>query len=718
MGNNTVATEAEEKWDADTLKKREDQRNQLRQIIFEAHEAGADDRRDAARRLLADDDLAYTFDELPYNKDYVSALYRGVKRSTGKDAEISVKKTKELIENDFEFFNMVRDGSLVMGGLNLIDVMSNYDESQKADMLRRLETYDRVDAFGKGSRPFIEQLAGVGTGIGVDIVTTGGLGTVYKLLTKPVTHKLEGEVLKSALSPTQKVMAGGAGYSATGDITQQATEMQLREDQKYSPTRTGVATTLGGVTPLAGKPVGTVVGKIQRVAHIPQTIGTIAKRVNPDWVGGLAATKQLQDAFDTVQLRGVNLESGQAQMAFKFKNIFNNIDSAIDGQYKNINLKINKNDLETIVRKYKNKGIEIPPEIDAVIKELQPSYAGRLHGYGSGKGTYIESTLNPDDALRTMKRKLWNSKLDKIRADKRGLADSYDAMRRELVDLEEESAKKIGGKTYDQYKSLKNDFEKLDDLMNETDMGKKIVAIAHNVDDKAVINAGKLVREMVSGDFAWNKFDNFIKTLEKFGQIEGRVGAASSIKKELQDSFGYFLTHDKGSKLVELLHAPDGRGMKLLKSIYPDDIKTWKNLESLAEKLAKATGKAKTTGNSVIANMVVARIGSKLGKDIAGEAGQAGGAIISIPLLHGLLNSKFFQSAMVHALNNDGRFSTSTRRWLQKKGLTISEINSLTDTLTGLPFAGFTMGNIEEIWEKNKDSIDARIEEIRQGYLF
>ena len=75
MGNNTVATEAEEKWDADTLKKREDQRNQLRKIIFEAHEAGAVDRRDAARRLLANDDLEYTFDELPYNKDYVSAWF-------------------------------------------------------------------------------------------------------------------------------------------------------------------------------------------------------------------------------------------------------------------------------------------------------------------------------------------------------------------------------------------------------------------------------------------------------------------------------------------------------------------------------------------------------------------------------------------------------------------------------------------------------------------
>jgi len=713
MGNNTVATETEEKWDADTLKKREDQRTQLRQIIFEAHESGAVDRRDAARRLLANDDLKYTFDELPYNKDYVSALYRGFKRSNGEDAEISVKKTKELIENDFEFFNMVRDGSLVMGGVNLVDVMANYDDSQKADMLRRLETYDKVDAFGRGSRPFSEQLMGVGSGVGVDILF-GGIPAAYKILSRPVTHKAEGEIIKKALSPTQKVMAIGGGYGGTFDVEQQATEIQLRPEQEYDPLRTTVATGLGAVTPLAGKPIGTAIGKVQRIFHFPQTAGTVAKK--SDWVGGLAATRQLQDAFDAVQLRGVDMDSGSAQMAFKLKTTFKNIDNSFDGQYKQLELNVNKNDIELLVNKYQKQGVEIPQEVLDVIQSLQSTRRPRS-GYGSGKGTYIESTVKPDAALRTIKNKLWQAKQDKIRADKRGVAGSYDKLRRELIDLEESVAKKAGGDTYTQYKGLKKDFETFHKY-KETDMGKKIIDIVEKkgIDSKNSVEV--LMNEMTSGDFSWNKYQGFMKNLEKFGNIEGRTGAASSIKREMQESFGYFLTHDKGSRLIEMLGQPDGRGMKLLKNVYPDDIKLWNNLESLAQKMAKTKGKAKPMASSVIANMVTARLGSKLGGDLGGELGSGAGAIGGIWGINSLMNSKFFQNAMVHALNNDGRFSTGTRRWLQKKGLSAGEINSLTDAMTGLPFAGFTLGNVEEIWEKNKDSIDARIEEIRQGYLF
>jgi len=711
MGNNT---DAEEKWDVDTLKKREDQRNQLRKIIFEAHEAGSVDRRDAARKLLAKDDLQYTFDELPYNKDYVSALYRGFKRSNGEDAEINVNKTKELIEKDFEFFNMVRDGSLVAGGVNLIDVIANYDDAQKADMLRRLETYDRVDAFGRGSRPFIEQLKGVISGVGLDIATTGGIATAYKLLTRPFTHKIEGEIIKSALSPTQKLMAGSAGYGAAFDVEQQATEMQLRPEQEFDPLRTGISATIGATTPLIGKPVGYVAGKAQRVFHFPQTAGTIAKK--SDWVGGLAATRQLQDAFDAVQLRGVNMESGSAQMALKLKTTFKNIDNSFDGQYKQLKLNVNKNDIEVLVSKYQKQGVEIPQEVLDVIQSLQ-STIRPMSGYGGNKGTYIESTVKPDAALRTIKNKLWQAKQDKIRADKRGVAFSYDRLRRELIALEESVAKKTGGDTYTQYKGLKKDFETFNKY-KETDMGKKIIDIVEKKGIESKNSVEVLMNEMTSGDFSWNKYQGFMKNLEKFGNIEGRTGAASSIKKEMQQSFGYFLTHDKGSRLVAMLGQPDGRGMKLLKNVYPDDVKLWNNLESLAQKMAKAKGKAKPMASSVIANMVTARLGSKLGKDIGGELGAGAGAISGIWGINSLMNSKFFQNAMVHALNNDGRFSTSTRRWLQKKGLTAGEINSITDTMTGLPFAGFTMGNVEEIWDNNKDSIDARIEEIRQEYLF
>ena len=722
---------AEEEWNLKTWKKREEQRDQLRSIIFDASKAGNNEKVQAAIKLL-DGELEYTYDEQPLNKDYVSALYRSKKRKSGQDTEVNPKTTKQLIENDFNFFNMAADGSLVVGGMTLLDVVNNYDEPEKADMLRRLKTYRNSDALGKGSRNFGDQAMGVGTGVGIDLIATAGAGTAAKLgkgtldwfaekLAPGMLPKAVTSPLVSALSPTQKVAAASAGYGGTFDTTQQNIEMQLDEEKEYDPVQGITSTAISAVAPYAAKPAGRVINKISRVAHLPQAAGWVAKKVSPEWTGGIAATKQLQEAFDAIGLRGVDMTSGSAQTAFKIKSMFQNVDNAIEGQYSNLNLNVDRNAIEKIIRDAKNKGIEIPESVNTIIKQLQ-STRRRMGGYGQGQGTYIESTLRPDQALRNIKNKLWTEGQDAKRQGKSGTTDLYNIIRRELIELEESTAKKVGGEKYIEYKGLKNDVEILDKL-KETDMGKKIFNIVGKNDEESQLAVQSLMNDMTSGDFALGRYTSFMKSMEKFGNIEGRTGAASSLKNEMQESFGYYLTYKKGNKFIEMLSQPDGRGMDLLKTVYPDDAKIWANLESLAEKMAKSGGKSKGMANSVIANMVTARLGSKLGGDIGDKLGSkdlgaGAGAIGGILGLNKLLNSKRFQDGMVHALDNDGRFATSTRSWLKKQGYSIKEINNLTDTLTGLPFAGFGTGNFDEIWEKNKDQMDARIEEIRQDFLF
>lgn len=715
MAESTVDGGNEQKWNATTWKRREAQREELRSIIFKASDSGETDKMKAAISLLEGDELSYRFDEKSFDKDYVSALYRSKIRKTGEDVKVDIKTTKELIEADHEFFNMVRDGSLVMAGVTLIDVVANYSEVEKADMLRRLQSYEKTNSFGEGSRGFGEQLAGVATGVGVDIITTGGLASLYKLLTKPFTHKIEGNLLKSALSPTQKMAAGSAAYGSVFDLEQQGIEMQLDESQEFSPTRNLVSTAVSGTMPVFAKPAGAILGKVVRPAtHWAQSITHPLKKM--PWVGGLAATKQLQDAFDAVQLRGVDMESGAAQMAYKIKNIFKNADNAISGQYKNLNLNVDKNALESIIRTAKNNGVDVPQSVLDIIKSIQPTRR-KMSGYGSGQGTYIEPTIRIDAALRKMKTKLWEAKQDAIRKGESNTGNKYNKIRRELIALEEASAKKMGGDTYATYTGLKKDVQMLEKLQ-ETEMGGKLYKIWGQSGEDAVKGVEKMMDEMTSGTYAWGKYTGFMKSLEKYGNIEGRTKAGSSLKKEIQESVGFFLTQGKGKRLIEVLHHPDGRGMKLLKAIYPDDIKAWGHLEELARKMAKSTGAAKKMGDSVIANMVVARLGSKLGGSIGGDVGAGAGAITGIMGISQLLNSKFFQNAAVHALNNDGRMSTTTRSWLRKKGYTGKDINAITDAFMGLPFAGYAAGNFDEIWEKNKDSLDARIEEIRQGFLF
>ncbi|MBT4122431.1 MAG: hypothetical protein HOE35_00695 [Candidatus Ruthia sp.] len=715
MAESTVDGGNEQEWNATTWKKREAQRDELRSIIFQARDSGETDKMKSAISLLEGDELSYRFDEKSFDKDYVSALYRGKKRKTGEDVKVDIKTTKELIENDHEFFNMVKDGSLVMAGVTLIDVVANYSEAEKADMLRRLQSYEKTSSFGKGSRGFGEQLAGVASGVGVDIVTTGGLATLYKLLTKPVTHKLEGEMLKKVLSPNQKMAAGGGAYGSVADLEQQGIEMQLDENQEFSPTRNIISAGVSAVTPLAGKPAGKIVGKVVRpILHPAQSTTTMFKKM--PWVGGLAATKQLQDAFDAVDLRGVDMESGSAQMAFKIKNIFKNADNAISGQYKNLGLNVDRNALESIVRNAQKRGDTIPDSVLDVIKSLQ-STQRPLGGYGGGKGSYVESTVRVDAALRKMKTKLWEAKQDAVRKGESATGNKYNKLRRELIDLEELSAKKMGREKYDTYMGLKKDVETFAQLQ-ETEMGGKLYKVWGQSGEDAVKGVEKMMDEMTSGTYAWGKYKSFMTSLEKYGNIEGRTKAGSSLKKEIQESVGFFLTQNKGKRLIELLHNPDARGMKLLKAVYPDDIKTWDGLEALASKMAKSTGSAKKMGDSVIANMVVARLGSKLGGSIGGDVGAGAGAITGIMGISQLLNSKFFQNAAVHALNNDGRMSTVTRSWLRKKGYTGKDINAMTDAFMGLPFAGYAQGYFDEIWEKNKDQLDARIEEIRQGFLF
>jgi hypothetical protein len=722
MGKSADNTNTEEEWGAGKWQQREMYRNQLRKIILDANKDGKKDKAAAGIKLLNGDDLEYTFDELHLNKDYVGTLYRGYNRKNDKNKSVSLENTKELIESDFEFWNRVRDGSLVLGGINLVDVMANYDENEKADMLRRLKTYDKVDALGTGSRPFLEQLAGVGTGVGVDVVATGGIGTVYKILTKPVSHKIEGKIIESALSPQAKMASISATYGGGGDIERQALELEVGAREDYSIPQTITTTGISAIAPKVAEKFGQGLGYVTRpIQNIPTSFAILAKSMGgKDWVGKFGSSQKLQEAFDLVGLRGVDMKSGSAQLSFNLKNTWKNINNAFSGQYKNLNLTIKPIELESIINKWKNSRLPMLDGVTTLMEKLKPTYR-RMSGYGSGKGSTIASSANPAETLRSIKKILWDA-ADDIRTGRTKKYDSsqikeLNALRRELINLEDKAAFRAGKDTHIQYRQLKDDFGKFED-MKGTDMGRTIRDIVQKKSHESTDSAEKLAHDMVSGDFAWNKFNMFVDSVEKFGNIEGRKGVVKTIRGDIQNSVGYFLTQKNGKKLVELMETPDGRGMDILKGLYPDDVKLWKSIESFAKKLDKTAGKSHASTGSVIANMVTARLGSKLGEQVGGQTGSVVGTLLGIPLVNSLLKSKFFQNAMVNAINNKGRLPVAGHNWLKKQGLNKEQIYSIQDTILGLPFAGFSIGNVEEIWDKSEGAIDARIEEIRKGFLF
>jgi len=694
---------------------REKNRRYIRNLIGKAEEKGNLDTVLALNELLKE--VPYEFNELSYNASYVRALKDNWKFNNPQDSaeeESKMPNISDLIDQDFNHWNGI-ESSLVLGGEAVYDSYSEKDDDVKANALKRFRTYIDTDIFGEESRPFLEQVKGVAPGVGIDLAATSGAGTIANLTKQAFGKQASRNLLINALSSKAKLSATGATYSGVGDAELQAMNVNLGGQDSYDPLQGVASATIGAVVPHGGRAVGNVAGRFGRAGtHWMQSLGTATSKLTGGYGATSAARGVVRKAGDVLEKYGVD-RGAAVDFSRNLSQVFDDAAKYFRNSYNAIPLdNINPIGIKSIVAKWKNKtGEKLPDEAKNVMKKL------------------AVKDITPIEALRELKDVIWrasqesNSNSTKKFLTKDGAKDFLTGKSKaknlydQLREIERNAAINQGKGS--EYKALLDADSQFRTLMSknnkENNMGQKLLAASRDTE-----TASKLIKDMGVGDFSWERYISFQKSLNTILKNTSNESAAGAINRNIQKTLGGFLRGDEGNYkgLIKLLNTK--HGMKTLKTIYPDDAKFWKQMEHISSKLPESKGGA----SSVIMNMAIARLGSHIGQDLTQGAaskhiqklGPLGGALGGISLVNKLVDYPFFQNAMINAYKRKGgTLNTATKSWLKHKGYGRKEIGIVQDTLWGMLGTGYATGSLDEIWRDNKDPIKRRLKEIELGYV-
>lgn len=682
-----------EKTTQEIFDKREKYRKEIRGRMVNAYNSG-DVKTFRAFQELLEGNLQYEFKELINNRPYTKSLTNNYFKTHGEQYDGNITK---LIEDDFEHWNLI-EGSLLVGGKSVFDAYTQMDEETKKNNATRWKAYINTSPVGEYSRDFDEQFKGVAKGVGVDIAATAGYGLAANLTRKAFGKQATRTALTTALSTKTKVAGTGALYGMTADVERQTMEMGLGTRDEYDIGQGVASTVIGAVAPTVVGPAGRMIGKAGRaVTHPLQSASTFAKTITGGYAATSAARGTAREAGDVIENYGASVDVGasnfQSNLNLGLKNTHTYYQSAFDA----IPLEnINPVGIRNIVQRWnKTTGMVLPDKAKQIMAKLD------------GK------TITPIEALRELKKVLYTEGNDmaSTTSDKSTLF----GFRKELINIEEIAALNQGmGK---EYMALKKSYGEFQELL-KTPMGKKILAASDDPN-----KAGALIKSMALGDFSWNNLRQFQIGLNKTLRGTGQDQTSVNLNKNIQNAMGGFLKGTDGNykNLVTLLNSDTG--LQTLKRIYPKDKIFWESMEELSKKLPASKGGS----SSVVMNMAIARVGANIGTDLTRGAtsaqlqkiGPIVGAIGGISVVNKLVDTPFFQNAMIKAYKRaGGTLDTTTKAWLKNKGYSRTEINSIQDTLWGLTGTGFALGSLDEIWEKYEDPTKRKIEEIKAGYIW
>ena len=678
---------------SESFKTRESQRKRIRGLMVDAYNNKEVDKFKAFQELL-EGELNYEFEELQNNGSYTKALKNNYFAKTGEqfDADINT-----LIEDDFEHWNLI-DASLIAGGIAAVNSFTEMDEDIKKNNLIRYRSYISTPSFGEYSRDFSEQAKGIGAGVGLDVVASGGVGTVASLTTKALGKKAARNLLLSGLSSKTKVTGTGALYGMVGDVERQTMEIGMGDREKYDIGQTVVSAGMGSVAPHAGALVGRTIGPVGRVLSHPfQAAGTAVQKITGGYAATAAARGMTREAGETIAKYGDDVATGSTNFKNNLNNSINKTHTYYQDSFDAIPLtNINPVGVQNVIVQWSKKaGMEVSPKAQAVIEKLKAK------------------DITSIQALRELKKILWTQSNDvtSTASDKVAL----NGFRNQLIKIEENAAINQGKGA--EYLALKSSYAKYNELL-KTKMGQKIINASKDEE-----SAGRLIKSMAIGEFSWNNYRQFQIGMNKALKGTGNESSAISLNRNIQEAMGGFLRGESGdyANLIKLIN--NKNGLQTLKRMYPEDKAFWQSMEELGSKLPQQKGGA----SSVVMNMAIARLGSNIGTDLTSGAASAQlralgpivGAVGGISVVNKLVDAPFFQRAMIKAYNRSGgTLDTATKAWLKNKGYSRTEINSIQDTLWGLSGTGFALGGLDEIWEKYEDPTKRKIEEIKAGYIW
>jgi len=647
----------------DTLKEREQLRTDLTLQYEQAIRNQDVDSADQILEMMEDSELSRTYDEQKYNTEYVDALKWKHKQETGEDYE---GPASVLVEQDFEHWNFFTN-NITAGALNLGDIVVNMSEAEKANALTRFQSFDDTSAWGDGSRPLWQQTKDVVGAVATDPVTYTGLGNIPKLIMKFGQSGL----IKKAFAPALATASTSAAYSGLSNLTLQAQESALG-GEGVDPTEVATAAGVGAFVPKGMQIAGKGIGKVGRVVtHPSQAGGELLRKVLPQKYTTTAATEGVvARAAGAVERQGSDIASGSHRFEQEADKLFTDVAAHFRERFDSFPLLgVKAEHVSKIFDKWKNTtALKMEGGAIRTMEKLE------------------DGTLTPAQALREMKGILWNAETQAGKAQagfsKSDVGVLHD-LRKALLKVESNAARMADSKGFSR---LKKEYGKWNEW-KKTKFGKKLLEAS--TDEAA---AGRLIKSMSSGDFSWSqfsKFENMVQTAERALRKGGKY--KWPLLAGLQEATGKFLLEKEGRGLVDLLKQK--HGMQVLKKLYPKQGKFWNSIERLNNAIPKNKG-----GQSISANLALARIAGNLGQTLGGRAGADVGVFGLMGFMTKITNIPWFQHAMVNAYNRrGGRLHTAVRQKLQKDyKLTAKQVDEVQDYMWALPTNAFASSYLKE----------------------
>jgi len=585
------------------------------------------------------------FDDLSQDEKYIKDAKINYKRREGKEWKGT---DNQLVEEQFEYWNYV-DNNLVSGATSAYD-FSKMEKGDKQRVMRLFDIYDRTNMTGDGSRPFWEQLKGVGKAVVTDPTNLIGGAGIWKFIGKSATKGLSKIALQKVLFPA----AIGATWSAVSNIERQSREVALEKKGGIEGSEVGTAALTGAVLgPVAGvvtRNVGRLAEQVPKIAKlaskkIRQQVKQDAQTMYVKTLGGGSPSAQRAVGEELAETIGKGDFAGGTTGAFDIlTKKAGEIKSKFVERYTALGeLNIRGSQLNKFVVDMEEAGINIPAARD-VLQML-------------GKGEYTRT-----EALRELR----SIMSDTLNDAYRGVGDMPKRWRI-LVPWE----KKIKKLFLDSAAGA-NKLEKATQLDSQYSQWQKFQRNI-NGGGKDILNAGAektkldtLITSLIATPSkSLSKWEKVISQVNKMGKWSKDETFAPEMRKFVLDAVKSELFQGKKPKILRFME--DDTGLKTLKNLFPKQ-------KVMLDDLSVIYRNALEAGNNSVplywGRIIPAILGSTAGGMTGGPTGAAIGTAASLKGIEAAVNSPFFRKMAMNAYKN-GKVNEKTvngmMKWLEKK---------------------------------------------------
>ena len=588
-----------------------------------------------------------TFDNLSQDTDFIEDARANYKFREGKEWE---GNDTQLVEDQFEYWNYV-DNNLGSGLSSAYD-FSKLDKKEKQRTLRLFDVYDRTNMTGDGSRPFLEQLKGVGKAVLTDPSNlVGGLG-LWKLIGKSATKGLSKMALQKIMFPA----ASGATWGAASETERQTREIALEKREELDggeiSSSAGTGAVAGFAGPLITRNVGRLAEKVPKLAILPfskKAREKVREKAQSQYVktlGGGSPSAQRAVGEELAEDIGKGDFIGGTTKAFdilatkagEIKNKF------VERYQKLGELNIRTDQLNKFVVDMEEAGIEIPAARDV------------LQMLGSGEYTRTE-------ALRELRSVVSETLNDAYR----GKGDM--AKRWRIVKPWEDRIKKLfldsakGANKLDKATQLDKQYSNWQKFQRNMDgSGGKDILKAGG--DKVKLDA--LITQMIATPTkSLSKWSKILNQVDNMGKWSKDDTFAPQMKKFILEAVKSELFQGKKPKILRFME--DDTGLATLKKLFPERA-------SVLDDLSVIYRNALEAGNNSVplywGRIIPAILGSTAGGMTGGPAGAAIGTAVSLKGIEAAVNSPVFRKMAMNAYK-DGKTNEKSingmMKWLEAK---------------------------------------------------